>query len=72
MRKSPAGCAFDQGYVCAVANIIRTHREDVIAKDVLAAAGVIDWTLIAAEDLKVLREAGLAPRKRRIETGEDE
>jgi len=26
---------FNQGYLCAVANIMRTHGEDVIAKDVL-------------------------------------
>ena len=47
--------AFRQGYYIAVANIIRTHDEEVVAREVLAAYGAVDFTGIDPYDLKVLK-----------------
>lgn len=37
------GSAFMQGYVCAVAEIIRLHDEPTVAKDVLRGIGNVNW-----------------------------
>lgn len=47
--------AFDQGYVCAVANIMNLHGEEVIAREVLNQNRPKDWSIIDAEDMKALR-----------------
>jgi hypothetical protein len=52
---------FEQGYVCAVAQIVQLHGETTIAKDVLAAAGKIDWSQVDGYDSEILQKAGLAP-----------
>lgn len=52
---------FNQGYVCAVANIVKMHGEDTIAKDVLRGAGNIDWSEIDPYDREILEKVGLAP-----------
>lgn len=61
--------AFTQGYVCAVANIISTHGEDVIARDVLRGAGHVNWKIIDDYDRDILAKAGLAPRRRKTRKG---
>ena len=62
MSVKPSGSQFTRGYVCAVAEIIRSHGEDIIAGDVLIAAGLVDWSKIDAADREVLAKAGLAPQ----------
>jgi hypothetical protein len=52
---------FNQGYVCAVANIVKMHGEDSIARDVLRGAGRIDWSEIDQYDREILEKVGLAP-----------
>lgn len=47
---------FERGYVCAVAEIIRTHGADVIAEDVLRGLGSIDWNDIDETDRDTLAE----------------
>jgi hypothetical protein len=47
---------FERGYVCAAAEIIRTHGEDVIARDVLRGIGLIDWDDIDEGDRDALKE----------------
>jgi uncharacterized UPF0146 family protein len=47
--------AFDQGFILAVAEIMRTHGEDVIASDVLRANRPDDWGHIDNEDMKALK-----------------
>lgn len=50
---------FVQGYVCAVAEIIRTHGEPTIARDVLKGVGKVDWRTIDEFDRETLRRAGI-------------
>lgn len=57
--------AFDQGYVCAVANIMTLHGEDVIAREVLNQNRPKDWSNIDKADMVALQpifdhEAALA------------
>jgi hypothetical protein len=47
---------FERGYVCAVAEIIRTHGEDVVAKDVLRGILPINWRNIDEYDRKTLKD----------------
>lgn len=47
--------AFDQGFVLAVAEIMRQHGEDVIARDVLNANRPRDWGIIDQYDLNALK-----------------
>jgi hypothetical protein len=51
--------AFDQGYVCAVADIIKSHGDETLARDVLMGLGPVDWTKIDKRDLDTLLEAKL-------------
>lgn len=71
MSSSPWEQAFEQGYICAVANIIRTHDEPTIAKDVLAAQMPKDWSKVDKLDYQTLHKAGLAPalKRRRARMG---
>jgi len=48
---------WEQGYVAAVANIIRTHGNDVIARDVLNAGGRINLAKANQEHVVVLKRA---------------
>jgi hypothetical protein len=50
---------WQRGYVAAVANIIRTHKDNVIAKDVLRGAGNITWDNIPADNVKCLKMLGV-------------
>lgn len=50
---------FQDGYICAVANIIRTHDQPVIAKDVLKGLGKVDWSKVEPEDHAIFKEYGL-------------
>lgn len=52
---------WERGYICAVANIIHTHGDTVIAKDVLMGCSNPDWTHIDSYDVKTLVKAGLIP-----------
>lgn len=70
MAKSPWAQAFDQGYACAVANIIRTHGEDGIARDVLS-CNRPDPKYIEESDREVLERAHLLSRRRRARKGEE-
>lgn len=58
---------FTDGYVCAVANIIRTHGETTIAKDVLGGCEPTkrQWCSIEPYDRDLLAEHGLAPKRRK-------
>jgi hypothetical protein len=47
---------FERGYVCAVAEIIRTHDEGVVAKDVLRGMLPINWRNIDEYDRKALKD----------------
>lgn len=59
------GKAFTQGFICAVADIIRLHDQPTIAADVLRAIGKIDWSVIAQFDRATLAQHGLAPARYR-------
>ena len=68
--KDLLGIEFDRGYVCAVANIISAHGEDVIARDVLRANMPRNWNDIDAYDRNILKKAGLIPNTAmRLEEG---
>lgn len=56
---SAPGSAFMQGYVCAVAEIIRTHDEPTVAKDVLRGIGNVNWDCIDDYDKETLQKAGI-------------
>ena len=51
---------FQDGYICAVAEIIRTHDLPTVAKDVLKGLGKVDWSKIEPEDRELLQKHGLA------------
>ena len=53
------GLAFTQGYICAVASLVKMHGEDTMAKDLLGGIGKVDWKNIDEYDRNILREAGL-------------
>ena len=50
---------FRDGYFCAVANILRTHGEDVVARDVLRGFGAVDIENLNPDDFEVLKQYGL-------------
>lgn len=60
---------FDHGYICACADIIRTHGEPTIARDVLkgVAPANLDWSKANDLDVKVLFEAGLIDVSKGVE-----
>lgn len=49
---------FTAGYACAVANILRTHDDERIARDVLAGMPVAKDE-VALEDYEILKAQGL-------------
>jgi hypothetical protein len=52
--------AFVQGYVCAVAEIVRLHGQETVARDVLKGLGKgVDWSGIDECDIETLRDASL-------------
>lgn len=50
---------FTKGYVCAVACILRTHDEPVVAADVLRCNRPDDWSQIDEYDREIIEKAGL-------------
>lgn len=46
---------FTDGYICAVANIIRTHDFPVVAKDVLKQFGKVDLRKVNKEDREIIK-----------------
>lgn len=69
MPKSPYQQAFEAGYVCAVANILNLHGEEVIARDVLRGNTPDDWRHINREDIETLVEHGLIEKPKRKSNG---
>jgi hypothetical protein len=58
---------FKRGYYLAVANIILTHGESVIAEDVLKNYGKVDFKGIDPYDIEVLKPiAAEIARKQRL------
>ena len=51
---------FEQGYVCAVATLLRQHGEETMAKDLLGCIAP-DWASIDACDKEILALHGLLP-----------
>jgi hypothetical protein len=51
---------FEQGYVCAVATLLRQHGEETMAKDLLGCIAP-DWASIDAYDKEILSKHGLLP-----------
>lgn len=47
--------AFNQGYVCAVANIMLLHDQETVARDVLNQNRPDDWSIIDEVDMKALQ-----------------
>ena len=56
MSGAPEDIGFDRGYVCAVANILRTHGDTVIARDVLRANEPGDWNNVDIADKDIIFE----------------
>ena len=50
--------AFTQGYVCAVATLVKAHGAGTEAKDLLNCIKV-DWRTIEKYDRDILKKAGL-------------
>lgn len=59
MSGAPEDIGFDRGYCCAVANIVRTHGDTVIARDVLRANEPGDWNDIDASDRDIIEQSGI-------------
>jgi hypothetical protein len=59
MSGAPEDIGFDRGYCCAVANILRTHGDTVIARDVLRANEPGDWNDIDTSDRDIIEKSGL-------------
>lgn len=53
-RERQQRIAFDQGFILAVAEIMRQHGEDVIARDVMRANPIKDWSVIDEHDRDAL------------------
>ena len=56
MSGAPEDRGFDRGYCCAVANILRTHGDSLIARDVLRANEPGDWNDIDTEDRDIIEQ----------------
>ena len=54
---------FTQGYVCAVAELVRLFDQPTMAEELLKAVGKVDWNTIDDFDYRPLHKAGLASRK---------
>ncbi len=61
MKEKPL--TFEQGYVCAVATLLRMHGSEVEAKELLACMGSIDWKSIDEYDREIIKKHGLIKRK---------
>lgn len=51
--------AFQRGYVCAVATLVKSHGADVEADELLRALGSINWRWIDQYDKDNLKEGGI-------------
>ncbi len=58
-RRSKESLGFVQGYCCAVAEILRQHGEDVVAKDVFRGIGKVNRQDIDDYDYQELVKWGL-------------
>lgn len=61
VAKGSAPLTFEQGYVCAVATLLRQHGETTIAKDVMGCMPNVDWSKIDPFDKEAFAEYGLLP-----------
>jgi hypothetical protein len=52
---------FEQGYVCAVANLLRDHGAVTEARDLLGGMPDIDWPTIDPYDRDQIKRHGLFP-----------
>jgi len=57
-----APLTFEQGYICAVATLLRQHGEETIAKDLLCCVAP-DWSTIDDYDKEILQSHGLLPNQ---------
>lgn len=56
-----APLTFEQGYVCAVANLLRDHGQTTMAGDLLRGIGNVDWSKIDPYDRDEIKRHGLLP-----------
>lgn len=69
MSGAPEDKGFDRGYCCAVANILRTHGDTVIARDVLRANEPGDWNDVDVSDRDIIFNMVGSGRDARAEEG---
>lgn len=55
-----APLTFEQGYICAVANLIRDHDQPMMAADLIKGMDV-DWSMIDPYDRDEIARHGLLP-----------
>lgn len=67
-RKLKDKLTFEQGYVCAVATLIRQHGEPAIAKDLLGCISIKDWSEIDQYDQEPLKKHSLIKLHRSAST----
>lgn len=58
-KEAEAAREWSRGYFCAVANILRTHGDDVIAKDAARGGGIPSIDEVCPEDLEILVKHGV-------------
>ena len=61
---------FDQGYVCAVATLLRNHADTTAAKELLACVNP-DWSEIDEYDREIITKFGLCPNVPDQQRGEN-
>lgn len=59
--KSSAPLTFEQGYICAVANLLRDHGARCYARDLLRSVPNTDWSAIDPYDRSEIKRHGLLP-----------
>lgn len=59
MNDKEAAREWSRGYFCAIANILRTHGDDVIAKDAARGGGLPNIDEVCPEDLEILAKHGV-------------
>lgn len=52
---------FEQGYICAVANLLRDFGDTTMARSLLEGMPNVDWTKIDPYDLDEIKRHGLLP-----------
>lgn len=61
---------FEQGYVCAVATMLRQHGETVYARDLLQCIEPVNWKKIPPCDREIIEQCGLMKSATAGEKGE--